>query len=220
MLFTRFHLSSEQTRCGPRRIAWGNATWHFVYKPFYWHILCLKHWLSDYMRCLFHVIASSKEEAMIMLIRCRLNCGVYTAICHATSKSVKTAFIVKNSWKKCLLSVLFLLFWYFNFSLEMSAPMKRSSPCKINPLLIGYRLETHMKVCHFNYMITKYYLWLYGQKKILPTHFWLNVKKEGNVGHRDSSYTYSFFSLTMFISSCRSLLVGCPWLFNTSNNWV
>ncbi len=53
--------------------------------------------------CLFLLKSSSKEEGMITLIRaprCHLNWGVYTAICRATSKSAKTAFIFWISWKK------------------------------------------------------------------------------------------------------------------------
>ncbi len=53
--------------------------------------------------CLFCVKTSNKEEGMITLSRaprCRQNGGVYTAICRATLKSAKTAFIVWISWKK------------------------------------------------------------------------------------------------------------------------
>ncbi len=60
------------------------------------------------MRCyfmfsLFRVKTSSKEETMITLTcapRCILKWRAYTAICRATSKSIKTPFTVWIYWKK------------------------------------------------------------------------------------------------------------------------
>ncbi len=62
----------------------------------------LTEWLHegwDVHSCLFHVKTSNKEEEMITLTRtplCLQNWGIYTATCHTTSKSVKTAFIVQK----------------------------------------------------------------------------------------------------------------------------
>ncbi len=72
-----------------------------------------------------HVYFTLNLEGMTKLthnLRCRLNWGVYTVICHATTKSVKTTFIVWISWKKmdiiwkmrlCLLSKDTIYNWKF-----------------------------------------------------------------------------------------------------------
>ncbi len=49
---------------------------------------------------LFNVKTSSKEEGMIAVSAAVWTEDLYTAICRATSKSGKTAFIVWISWKK------------------------------------------------------------------------------------------------------------------------
>ncbi len=85
-----------------------NELWHFVYKLFYWRLSTVEtliEWLHEAWNvhsCLFH-IKTSKEEGTIVLTRatcCSLNWGVYTVICWASSKSVKTTIIVWISWKK------------------------------------------------------------------------------------------------------------------------
>ncbi len=52
--------------------------------------------------CLFHVKTKRKEEGITLRAAVRTR-GVYTAICHASSKSAKTAFIVWISWKKIII---------------------------------------------------------------------------------------------------------------------
>ncbi len=100
------HFSNELTSCGHWWLAWGklNATWHLVYKLFYWAVVetdwaITEAW--DVHSCLFDITTSRKEEGMIALTCALCSCsnwGIYTAICGTTSKSVKMAFIVWISW--------------------------------------------------------------------------------------------------------------------------
>ncbi len=97
MLFSRLNFSSKLTSCGHWWLVWGklNATRHLVFWRFSVDETLVEqlHETWDVHSCLFHIITSGKEEAMTTFThapRCRLNWRVYTAICHATLKSVKT----------------------------------------------------------------------------------------------------------------------------------
>ncbi len=97
MLFSRLNFSSKLTSCGHWWLVWGklNATRHLVFWRFSVDETLVEqlHETWDVHSCLFHIITSGKEEAMITFthaLRCCLNWRVYTAIFHATLKSVKT----------------------------------------------------------------------------------------------------------------------------------